>query len=85
METAADMTPAGARILMVDDDPGIRDVVSDFLGKHGFRVDTAGDAFHLEDGIAVAVATSTDPRVLDAADACPMGAITVIEVKEQAA
>ena len=30
------------RILMVDDDPGIRDVVSDFLGKHGYEVDTAG-------------------------------------------
>jgi ferredoxin len=53
----------------------------------GACVDEAGDAFHLENGIAVAVATSTDPRVLAAADACPMGAITVIEeqIEEQAA
>ncbi len=37
-----------ARILMVDDDPGIRDVVSDFLGKHGYLVETAGDAREME-------------------------------------
>ena len=48
MEQILDMNPAGARILMVDDDPGIRDVVSDFLGKHGYRVDTAGDATEME-------------------------------------
>ncbi|RAK50973.1 response regulator [Phenylobacterium deserti] len=47
METALDMT-AGARILMVDDDPGIRDVVSDFLGKHGYRVETAADAQEMQ-------------------------------------
>ena len=45
---AAQSTPAGARILMVDDDPGIRDVVSDFLGKHGYTVETAGDAREME-------------------------------------
>src|ERR1700750_2375961 len=48
MEQILDMNPAGARILMVDDDPGIRDVVSDFLGKHGYKVDTAGDATEME-------------------------------------
>ena len=31
----------GARILMVDDDPGIRDVVSEFLGRHGYQMDAA--------------------------------------------
>ena len=42
-------TPAPApRILMVDDDPGIRDVVSDFLGKHGYAVETAGDSREME-------------------------------------
>lgn len=41
--------------------------------------------FHLENGIAVAPATSVDERVLDAADACPMGAITVVEELVQAA
>ena len=48
-------------------------------------MDEAGDAFHLENGIAVAVTTSTDPRVLAAADACPMGAITVVEVQVEEA
>jgi two-component system OmpR family response regulator len=33
---------------MVDDDPGIRDVVSDFLGRHGYQVRTAGDALEME-------------------------------------
>jgi ferredoxin len=51
----------------------------------GACVDEAGDVFRLENGVAVAVAASADPRVPDAADACPMGAITVIEVAEQAA
>ncbi|HZJ62756.1 MAG TPA: two-component system response regulator OmpR [Kofleriaceae bacterium] len=42
------MAGAGARILMVDDDPGIRDVVSDFLGRHGYKVETAADATEME-------------------------------------
>jgi two-component system OmpR family response regulator len=48
MELATDVTGAGARILMVDDDPGIRDVVSDFLGRHGYKVETAADAAEME-------------------------------------
>ena len=32
-----------ARIIVVDDDPGIRDVISEFLGRHGFDVETASD------------------------------------------
>jgi two-component system OmpR family response regulator len=48
MEQILNMNSAGARILMVDDDPGIRDVVSDFLGKHGYKVDTAGDAIEMD-------------------------------------
>jgi ferredoxin len=51
----------------------------------GACVEEAGEVFRLENGVAVAVATSTDPRVLEAADACPMGAITVTEVVDQAA
>jgi ferredoxin len=43
------------------------------------------EVFHLENGIAVAPATSVDERVLDAADACPMGAITVVEELDRAA
>jgi ferredoxin len=38
------------------------------------------------DGVAVMRADVTDdPNVLEAADACPMGAITVFEVEEEAA
>src|SRR5687768_1880514 len=48
MELATDMAGAGARILMVDDDPGIRDVVSDFLGRHGYKVETAADASEMD-------------------------------------
>jgi two-component system OmpR family response regulator len=48
METQADMGAASARILMVDDDPGIRDVVSDFLGKHGYQVETAADSREMD-------------------------------------
>jgi two-component system OmpR family response regulator len=34
---------SAARIVVVDDDPGIRELVSDFLGRHGFEVETAAD------------------------------------------
>jgi two-component system OmpR family response regulator len=51
MEHDQDMSTPGARILMVDDDPGIRDVVSDFLGRHGFRVETAGDSQEMEQAL----------------------------------
>jgi two-component system, OmpR family, response regulator len=46
-----DSGPA-ARLLMVDDDPGIRDVVSEFLRRHGFAVDTAGDGNEMEQVLA---------------------------------
>jgi two-component system OmpR family response regulator len=61
MELEADMTPA-ARILMVDDDPGIRDVVSDFLGRHGYQVETAADAREMD---AALERTPVDLIVLD--------------------
>jgi two-component system OmpR family response regulator len=51
MELLSDMPDADARILMVDDDPGIRDVVADFLGKHGYAVETAGDAREMEQAL----------------------------------
>ena len=34
------------------DDPGIRDVVSEFLGRHGYVVDAAGDATEMEAALA---------------------------------
>jgi two-component system OmpR family response regulator len=39
-------------ILVVDDDPGIRDVVSDFLSWHGYAVDTAADGKAVERALA---------------------------------
>jgi two-component system, OmpR family, response regulator len=47
-ETLVDTEARGARILMVDDDPGIRDVVSDFLTRHGYVVETAADSQQME-------------------------------------
>jgi two-component system OmpR family response regulator len=51
METELEMNAANARILMVDDDPGIRDVVSDFLGRHGYRVETAADGREMDEAL----------------------------------
>ena len=48
---SADQKDSGARILMVDDDPGICDVVSDFLGKHGYSVECAADAREMEQAL----------------------------------
>jgi two-component system, OmpR family, response regulator len=45
---------ANARILIVDDDPGIRDVISEFLSRHGFVVETAADAPQMERALAQA-------------------------------
>lgn len=51
MELTTEMHAAGARILMVDDDPGIRDVVSEFLGRHGYQVDTAADSREMDQAL----------------------------------
>jgi ferredoxin len=47
----------------------------------GSCVSEAPDVFRLDNGgvASLLVTESDDPRVLAAADACPMGAITVIE------
>ncbi|MDE2356420.1 MAG: response regulator [Alphaproteobacteria bacterium] len=39
---------AAEHILLVDDDPGIRDVVSEFLLRHGYAVETAADGPEME-------------------------------------
>jgi two-component system OmpR family response regulator len=52
MEQDMETEGRGARILMVDDDPGIRDVVSDFLVRHGYSVETAADAQSMEKVLA---------------------------------
>jgi two-component system OmpR family response regulator len=46
-------------ILLVDDDPGIRDLVSDFLGRHGYDVTVA------EDGAAMDRAMGRAQRPFD--------------------
>ena len=43
-------------ILVVDDDPGIRDLVSEFLGRHGYSVTTAEDGVSMDRAIADAAA-----------------------------
>jgi len=47
----------------------------------GACVELAPDAFELDDGgtATARVGESINPAVLDAAAACPMGAITVVE------
>jgi len=37
------------RILIVDDDPGIRTLMSSFLDKHGYRTDTASDPIEMRE------------------------------------
>lgn len=53
---------------------------------YGACVDASRDLFRLEKGgvATVVQATTSDPAALDAADACPMGAIFVTEAKEAA-
>jgi two-component system OmpR family response regulator len=49
---AAPPEPAASRIIVVDDDPGIRDVVTEFLSRHGFDVEGAADATGLAKALA---------------------------------
>ena len=51
MDEPSAMSPAdplAEHILVVDDDPGIRDVVAEFLGRHGYEVETAADGKAME-------------------------------------
>jgi len=44
METALATMNLTSRILVVDDDPELRELIAGFLGEHGFIVRSAGDA-----------------------------------------
>ncbi len=55
-------TASAGRVVIVDDDPGIRDAVGEFLSRHGFEVSEAGDAAGLQRALAVSPA---DVVVLD--------------------
>lgn len=46
------MTVSQLRILLVDDDPGIRDLLGDFLVKEGFALETASDASEMDAKLA---------------------------------
>jgi two-component system OmpR family response regulator len=59
---ASQGSEAGARVLVVDDDPGIRDVLAEFLGRHGYQVETAGAAREMDAAIKARV---PDVIVLD--------------------
>ena len=41
---SADADPTSARIVVVDDDPGIRETITEFLARHGYETDAAADA-----------------------------------------
>ena len=42
------MSEPAPRILVVDDDPGIREVLTDYLGRHGFDARAAGSAAEMD-------------------------------------
>ena len=42
-DTTSELCKSGGRVLIVDDDPGVCNVVSDFLQQHGFDVETAAN------------------------------------------
>ena len=47
-----DSLDLATRLLIVDDDPGIRELTADFLGQHGYVVDTARDAADMRTALA---------------------------------
>src|SRR5579859_3405199 len=55
MSAVAEMAPSpetAEKILVVDDDPGIRDVVAEFLQRHGYHVETAADGKEMDRSLA---------------------------------
>lgn len=55
-------TTAAARILVVDDDPALRELLAEYLGASGFVVDVAGDGRQMRERLAAA---RPDALVLD--------------------
>ena len=54
--------PDRPRVLVVDDDPALRELLADYLGASGFVVDTAGDGMQMRERMAQA---QPDVLVLD--------------------
>ncbi len=55
-ENIAGAPQASARIVVIDDDPDIRELVSEFLSRHGFEVEAAADGPGLARALAAAPA-----------------------------
>ncbi len=55
-------TPQGPRVLVVDDDPALRELLTEYLGASGFTVDGAADGVQMRERMA---ATWPDVLVLD--------------------
>ena len=51
-EMAAVTSEPIEKVLVVDDDPGIRDVVAEFLQRHGYHVETAADGKEMDRALA---------------------------------
>ncbi|HNG78878.1 MAG TPA: response regulator [Burkholderiaceae bacterium] len=47
-------SPQGPRVLVVDDDPALRELLSDYLGASGFTVDGAADGVQMRERMAAA-------------------------------
>jgi two-component system OmpR family response regulator len=45
------------RILIVDDDEGIRTLISEFLAKHGFATATAADPIEMREMMSAGLST----------------------------
>jgi two-component system OmpR family response regulator len=52
MPTPTDTMDFETRLLIVDDDPGIRELTAEFLSAHGFVVDTAADGAEMRHSLA---------------------------------
>lgn len=62
MQTAQPAPAPAARILVVDDDPGVREVLAEFLRGHGYAVETAEDGRGMDAALS---AFAPDLIVLD--------------------
>ena len=73
-------TPRGARILVIEDDPAVRRVVSRNLAAHGFRVETAEDG---QRGLELDPAFHSDLILLDLGLPDMAGFEVIREVRER--
>jgi len=62
MNAPAPEPESSARILVVDDDPGVRDVLGEFLSRHGYQVGAVGGGAEMDRAL---VACPPDLIVLD--------------------